>query len=118
LLPAWQSRGLALPRNRTVTRSDHTLGTAGHHDIHPIERSPTSREGGNTTVDIEEAGGRHRRRRANRATRTALDEARRAGLVRRHLTKLRYLTERAARAPTPEASGPAAEGPASTSDAA
>lgn len=69
-------------------------------------------------MDIEATGGRHRRRRANRVTRTALDEARRAGLVQRHLTKLRYLAERAGRAPTPEARGPAAEGPASTSDAA
>ncbi len=59
--------------------------------------------------------GRHRRRRTNRVARTTLDEARRAGLVRRHLTKLRYLAERAARAPAPE---PAPDGPASTSDAA
>jgi hypothetical protein len=69
-------------------------------------------------VDNEDPGGRHRRRRANRVTRTALDEARRAGLVRRHLTKLRYLAERAGRAPTPEPRGPAGEEPASTSDAA
>ena len=67
-------------------------------------------------MDHEEPGGRHRRRRANRVTRDALDEARRAGLVRRHLTKLRYLAERAGRAPEPE--DPAAEGPPSTSDAA
>ncbi|SEF33246.1 hypothetical protein SAMN05421837_106681 [Amycolatopsis pretoriensis] len=59
--------------------------------------------------------GRHRRRRANRVTRNALDEARRAGLVRRHLTKLRHLADRAARAPAPE---PAPDGPTSTSDAA
>jgi len=49
-------------------------------------------------------------------TRTVLDEARRAGLVRRHLTKLRYLAERAERAPEP--GGPPAEAPPSTSDAA
>ncbi|MEU0793691.1 hypothetical protein ABZ342_26760 [Amycolatopsis sp. NPDC005961] len=66
-------------------------------------------------MHTEEPGGRHRRRRANRVTRTALDEARRAGLVQRHLTKLRYL---AGRAPAPEARGPATEGPLSTSDAA
>lgn len=67
-------------------------------------------------MDHEPPGGRHRRRRANRVTRTALDEARRAGLVRRHLTKLRYLAERAERAPEP--GRPPAEGPASTSEAA
>ncbi|MFJ7219469.1 hypothetical protein [Amycolatopsis sp. NPDC098790] len=67
-------------------------------------------------MDHQEPSGRHRRRRANRVTRATLDEARRAGLVRRHLTKLRHLTERAARAPAPEQ--PATDGPASTSDAA
>ncbi|MEV6648017.1 hypothetical protein [Amycolatopsis sp. NPDC051371] len=40
---------------------------------------------------------RHHRRRANSAARAAFDEARRAGLVQRHLTKLRYLA-----APRPE----------------
>jgi hypothetical protein len=34
-----------------------------------------------------------RRRRANHAARAAFQEARRAGLVRRHLLKLRYLTD-------------------------
>jgi hypothetical protein len=47
-------------------------------------------------VDPDDSGGRHRhrRRRANSAARAVLDEARRAGLVQRHLTKLRYLTAR------------------------
>ncbi|MEV6628578.1 hypothetical protein AB0M83_36915 [Amycolatopsis sp. NPDC051106] len=67
-------------------------------------------------MDPEQPAGRHRRRRANRATRTALDEARRAGLVRRHLTKLRYLADRAGRVPEP--GEPPTEAPPSTSDAA
>ncbi|WP_410589782.1 hypothetical protein [Amycolatopsis sp. lyj-23] len=45
-------------------------------------------------MDPDDSGGRHRRRRANSAARAVLDEARRAGLVQRHLTKLRHLTDR------------------------
>ncbi|MDQ7806777.1 hypothetical protein Q5425_23805 [Amycolatopsis sp. A133] len=57
-------------------------------------------------MNPNETGGRHRRRRTNSVTRAALDEARRAGLVQRHLTKLRYLTSR----PEPgTAGGPLAE---------
>ena len=52
-------------------------------------------------MDPNESGGRHRRRRANRVARTTLDEARRAGLVQRHLTKLRYLASRS----LPDAAG-------------
>jgi hypothetical protein len=37
---------------------------------------------------------REQRRRANRAARLVFEEARRAGLVRRHLVKLRHLDER------------------------
>ncbi|WP_432846035.1 hypothetical protein ACQPXB_36185 [Amycolatopsis sp. CA-161197] len=36
---------------------------------------------------------RNRRRAGNRAARALFDEARRAGLVRRHLLKLRYLAD-------------------------
>ncbi|WP_370966580.1 hypothetical protein [Amycolatopsis sp. cg9] len=39
---------------------------------------------------------RHRRRRENGAARTVFDEARRAGLVQRHLRKLHHLAFRAA----------------------
>ncbi|MGV9363748.1 hypothetical protein [Amycolatopsis sp. NPDC003731] len=65
-------------------------------------------------------GGRHRRRRQNTIARTALDEARRAGLVQRHLTKLSYLAARARPAPEPLPRTPAepANMPSSTSDAA
>jgi hypothetical protein len=55
------------------------------------------------------SGGRHRRRRTNRLVRADLDEARRAGLVQRHLAKLRYLAERSQEAPepaTPDAASP------------
>jgi hypothetical protein len=69
-------------------------------------------------VDHEEPRGRHRRRRANHVTRGVLDEARRAGLVQRHLTKLRYLADPAGNAPPPEPREPATGAPASTSDAA
>lgn len=47
---------------------------------------------------------RHRRRRANRVARAAFDEARRAGLVQRHLMKLHHLTAR----PTAVPEGPGA----------
>lgn len=65
-------------------------------------------------------GGRHRRRRLNMTTRATLDEARRAGLVQRHLTKLRYLADRARASPEPEAQVPESppEPRPSTSDAA
>lgn len=69
-------------------------------------------------MDHEEPRGRHRRRRANRVTRGVLDDARRAGLVRRHLTKLRYLADRAGSAPPPEPREPVTGEPASTLDAA
>ncbi|OXM59594.1 hypothetical protein [Amycolatopsis vastitatis] len=49
-------------------------------------------------MDHNQTGGRHRRRRDNSITRAALDEARRAGLVQRHLTKLRRLATRPATA--------------------
>ncbi|NBH09251.1 hypothetical protein [Amycolatopsis sp. SID8362] len=39
---------------------------------------------------------RHRRRRENGVARTIFDDARRAGLVQRHLRKLRHLAFRAA----------------------
>jgi hypothetical protein len=45
-------------------------------------------------VDPEEPGGRHRRRRTNAAARAAFTEARRAGLVQRHLMRLRHLVAR------------------------
>lgn len=71
-------------------------------------------------MNQESPGGRHRRRRENAITRTAFDEARRAGLVRRHLTKLRYLAERTPPTAEPDPRTPkqATEGPHSTSDAA
>jgi hypothetical protein len=47
-------------------------------------------------VDHNKTGGRHRRRRENGVARATLDEARRAGLVQRHLTKLRHLKARSA----------------------
>jgi hypothetical protein len=93
-----------LVSSRTGTPGDDTRGTTGIRHDNPIERT-----------DLE-AGGRHRRRRADHVTPTALDEARRAGLVRRHLTKLRYLAERVGRGPEPGEA--AAEAPHSTSDAA
>jgi len=68
-------------------------------------------------MDHDQVRGRHRRRRDNLVARTVFDEARRAGLVRRHLIKLRYLAERGGSAPAP-APGPVAEPRASTSDAA
>ena len=43
-------------------------------------------------MDHNETTGRHRRHRNNTITRATLDEARRPGLVQRHLTKLRHLT--------------------------
>jgi hypothetical protein len=42
---------------------------------------------------VEQLPPRPRRRGANEAARAAFQEARRAGLVRRHLLKLRYLTD-------------------------
>ncbi|MFC5090215.1 hypothetical protein [Amycolatopsis plumensis] len=68
----------------------------------------------------EAPGGRHRRRRQNTITRTALDEARRAGLVQRHLTKLSHLADRARPTPEPPPRTPEepTEHPPSTSDAA
>ncbi|MEU5262306.1 hypothetical protein [Amycolatopsis sp. NPDC021455] len=51
-------------------------------------------------MNHNETSGRHRRRRGNSVARAALDEARRAGLVQRHLTKLRYLTARSSTAPS------------------
>lgn len=42
---------------------------------------------------MEQPPPRPRRRGANEAARAAFQEARRAGLVRRHLLKLRYLTD-------------------------
>ncbi|MGW5717592.1 hypothetical protein ACWEVP_15615 [Amycolatopsis sp. NPDC003865] len=68
-------------------------------------------------MDHDQARGRHRRRRNNRAARAAFDEARRAGLVRRHLIKLQYLAERGKSAPAP-APDPVTEPSSSTSDAA
>jgi hypothetical protein len=104
-------------RSRTVTPSDGTPSTTA---ITKTTRSSESdldpNEGGRPHVDPEVPGGRHRRRRSNRLTRTALDEARRAGLVRRHLTKLRYLADRAGRVPEP--GEPPVEVSPSTSDAA
>ena len=47
-------------------------------------------------MDHNKTGGRHRRRRDNSVARATLDEARRAGLVQRHLTKLRHLKARSA----------------------
>jgi hypothetical protein len=107
----------ALFRSRAVTPSDDTRSTTASEKTTRSSEptSPRTKEAEHT-VDPEQPGGRHRRRRANRMTRTVLDEARRAGLVRRHLTKLRYLAERAERAPEP--GRPAAEPPPSTSDAA
>ena len=63
-------------------------------------------------MDHSEAGGRHPRRRTNSVTRAALDEARRAGLVQRHLTKLRHLTARAiaVQPPAPGDAHPATSG--------
>ncbi|WP_086840472.1 hypothetical protein [Amycolatopsis kentuckyensis] len=61
-------------------------------------------------MDHDEASGRHRRRRTNSVTRAALDEARRAGLVQRHLTKLRHLTARATAAPAAGDALPATSG--------
>jgi hypothetical protein len=90
------------PASDTTTRSSEPISTPAKEAEH--------------TVDPGEAGGRHRRRRADHVTPTALDEARRAGLVRRHLTKLRYLAERVGRGPEPGEA--AAEAPHSTSDAA
>ena len=58
----------------------------------------------------EGSRGRHHRRRTNRVARRTLDEARSAGLVQRHLAKLRYLAlrERQSRAPdAPEQTSPA-----------
>ncbi|WP_146060451.1 hypothetical protein [Amycolatopsis sp. CA-128772] len=71
-------------------------------------------------MNHELPGGRHRRRRQNTLTRATLDEARRAGLVQRHLTKLRYLADRARPAPEPPPRAPEApeKAPPSTSDAA
>jgi hypothetical protein len=42
-------------------------------------------------VEEQQPAPRHARRRANRAARAAFDEARRAGLVQRHLMKLHHL---------------------------
>ncbi|MGW4484936.1 hypothetical protein ACWEOE_13965 [Amycolatopsis sp. NPDC004368] len=62
-------------RDRTITRSHN-------------ERRPPQPE---DSVDQNES--RHRRRAGNQAARPMFAEARRAGLVRRHLLKLRYLAD-------------------------
>ncbi|WP_125592116.1 hypothetical protein [Amycolatopsis balhimycina] len=61
-------------------------------------------------MNHNEISGRHRRRRSNSFTRAALDEARRAGLVQRHLTKLRLLTTRSGTAPSTPAGTGAVDG--------
>jgi hypothetical protein len=60
-------------------------------------------------VNPNETGGRHRRRRDTSVVRAALDEARQAGLVQRHLRKLHYL---ATRPPSGESAPPTAAGAA------
>jgi hypothetical protein len=77
----------------------------------PIERQPLTRlGGGDTIVDPNKTGGRHRRRRDNSVARATLDEARRAGLVQRHLRKLRYLTARSVTSPPDTDPGPLTPG--------
>ncbi|MEA5366906.1 hypothetical protein VA596_45765 [Amycolatopsis sp., V23-08] len=50
-------------------------------------------------MEHHEPAPRHRRRRSNRAVRAALDEARAAGLVQRHLLKLHHLAAQSRRCP-------------------
>ncbi|MFJ1765005.1 hypothetical protein ACIOD2_32085 [Amycolatopsis sp. NPDC088138] len=50
-------------------------------------------------MEHHEPAPRHRRRRSNSAVRAALDEARAAGLVQRHLLKLHHLAAQSRRWP-------------------
>jgi hypothetical protein len=51
------------------------------------------------TMKYHEPTPRHRRRRTNSAVRAALDQARAAGLVQRHLMKLHHLAAQSRRWP-------------------
>jgi hypothetical protein len=97
LLPGRRTPPETLCCNRAITPSNDT-SPAAHRHADPIE--------GDTPVDHNETSGRHRRRRGNSVTRAVLAEARRAGLVQRHLTKLHHLTARSSTAsPGPETPG-------------
>ena len=99
LLPGRQNHRMRFPATRRSHPAMASPATAERH-ADPIEGHPTRQGGGDITVNHNETTGRHRRRRDNSVTRAAFDEARRAGLVQRHLTKLRHLTTRSGAAPS------------------